>query len=96
MRPGDRPDTGRRQRCRELSIACQALGGPSYGKAPANTAAVFFLGLGSIAALSQVGSATTPVLVAVLATVAGVIIVGVGGGLGKGWASRCSSVGSAT
>lgn len=63
-----------------------ALGGLSYGKALANIAAVFILGLGIIAALNQVGIATTvttPVLVAVLATVAGVIIVGVGGGLIK-------------
>lgn len=63
-----------------------ALGGLSYGKVLANIAAVFILGLGIIAALNQVGIATTvttPVLVAVLATVAGVIIVGAGGGLIK-------------
>ena len=62
------------------------LGGLSYGKALANIASVFILGLGIIAALEQVGVATaitTPILVAVLATVAGVIIVGVGGGLIK-------------
>ena len=61
-----------------------SLGGLSYGKVLANIAAVFILGLGIIAALNQVGIATTvttPVLVAVLATLAGVIIVGVGGGL---------------
>lgn len=60
------------------------LGGLSYGKVLANIASVFILGLGIIAALEQVGVATaitTPILVAVLATVAGVIIVGVGGGL---------------
>lgn len=63
-----------------------SLGGLSYGKVLANIAAVFILGLGIIAALNQVGIATTvttPVLVAVLATLAGVLIVGVGGGLIK-------------
>ena len=63
-----------------------SLGGLSYGKVLANVAAVFILGLGIIAALNQVGIATTvttPVLVAVLATLAGVLIVGVGGGLIK-------------
>lgn len=67
------------------------LGGLSYGKALANIAAVFILGLGIIAALNQVGIATTvttPVLVAVLATIAGILIVGVGGGLIKPMQSR--------
>jgi hypothetical protein len=62
------------------------LGGLSYGKALANIAAVFILGLGVIAALNQVGiatSVTTPVLVAVLATIGGILVVGVGGGLIK-------------
>ena len=56
----------------------------SYGRALANIAAVFILGLGVIAALNQIGVATTvttPVLIAVLATIAGILIVGVGGGL---------------
>ncbi len=60
------------------------LGGLSYGRTIANIASVFILFLGVVAALNQVGVATTvtlPVLVAILATVAGVIIVGVGGGL---------------
>lgn len=67
------------------------LGGLSYGKALANIAAVFILGLGIIAALNQVGIATTvttPVLIAVLATIAGILIVGVGGGLIKPMQSR--------
>jgi hypothetical protein len=45
---------------------------------------VSILGLGVIAALNQVGIATTvttPILIAVLATIAGILIVGVGGGL---------------
>ena len=68
------------------SLILGALGGLSYGKVLANIASVFILGLGIIAALNQVGIATTvttPVLVAVLATVAGVIVVGAGGGLIK-------------
>jgi mechanosensitive ion channel-like protein len=61
-----------------------ALGGLSYGRLLANVAFAFIVGLGVIAALNQVGIATTvtePVLIAVLATIAGVLIVGVGGGL---------------
>ncbi len=61
-----------------------ALGGLSYGKVLADLTAFFIIALGVIAALNQVGIATTvttPVLVAVLATVAGILIVGVGGGL---------------
>lgn len=62
------------------------LGGLSYGRALANIASIFILFLGVIAALNQIGVATTvttPVLIAILATVAGVIIVGAGGGLVK-------------
>jgi hypothetical protein len=61
-----------------------ALGGLSYGRALAKVAAVFIIGLGVIAALNQVGIAMTvtiPVLIAVLATIAGILIVGVGGGM---------------
>lgn len=68
------------------SLVQDMLGGLSYGKTLANIASVFILFLGIVAALNQVGVATTvttPVLVAILATVAGVIIVGVGGGLIK-------------
>lgn len=68
-----------------------SLGGLSYGKTLANIAAVFILGLGIIAALNQVGIATTvttPVLVAVLATIAGILVVGVGGGLIKPMQTR--------
>ena len=60
------------------------LGGLSYGKTLANIASVFILFLGIVAALNQVGVATavtTPVLITILATVGGVIVVGVGGGL---------------
>ncbi len=67
-------------------LIAAGLGGLSYGRALATAAQVLVLALGIIAALSQIGvagSVTIPLLVAVLATVAGVIIVGVGGGLIK-------------
>jgi hypothetical protein len=72
-------------------LIASALGGLSYGRLLANLASVFILGLGIIAALNQIGVATTvttPVLVAVLATISGVIIVGVGGGLVKPMQAR--------
>lgn len=65
-------------------IISGTLGGLSYGKALAMIAYVFILGLGIIAALNQIGVATaitTPLLIAVLAAIVGVIVVGVGGGL---------------
>ncbi|MFF0720046.1 hypothetical protein [Verrucosispora sp. NA02020] len=68
-----------------------ALGGLSYGRVLADLTAVFIIALGVIAALNQVGIATTvttPVLIAVLATVAGILIVGVGGGLVKPMQNR--------
>lgn len=61
-----------------------ALGGLSYGKALSNIASAFILFLGVVAALDQVEVATTvttPILIAILGTVAGVIVVGAGGGL---------------
>jgi MFS family permease len=67
-------------------IVSNALSGFSYGRMLGTIASVFILGLGIIAALNQVGIALTvtlPVLVAVLATVGGILIVGVGGGLIK-------------
>ena len=74
------------------------MGGLSYGRVLANIASVFIIGLGVIAALSQMGIAvavTLPVLITVLATVGGILIVGVGGGLirpmqqrWEGWLSR--------
>ena len=62
------------------------LGGLSYGKALANGASVFILFLGIVAALEQVGVATaitTPILITILATIGGVVVIGVGGGLIK-------------
>jgi Mechanosensitive ion channel, conserved TM helix len=67
-------------------LIAEALGGLSYGKALATAAQVLVLLLGITAALNQIGvasSVTVPLLVAVLATVAGVVVVGVGGGLIK-------------
>jgi hypothetical protein len=67
------------------------LGGLSYGNVIANIASVFILFLGIVAALNQVGVATTvttPVLITVLATIGGVIVVGAGGGLVRPMQSR--------
>ncbi|MFC7761568.1 hypothetical protein ACFQY4_28635 [Catellatospora bangladeshensis] len=72
-------------------LISSALGGLSYGRFLATTASVFIVGLGVIAALNQVGVATTvttPILIAVLATMAGILIVGVGGGLVRPMQSR--------
>jgi hypothetical protein len=60
------------------------LGGVSYGGLLAKIASAFILALGVIAALNQVGiglSVTLPVLIAVLGTISGILVVGVGGGL---------------
>ena len=68
------------------SLIENTLGGLSYGKTLANLASIFILFLGIIAALNQIGVATTvttPVLITVLAIVGGIAIVGVGGGLIK-------------
>ncbi|MEH1102743.1 mechanosensitive ion channel family protein [Micromonospora sp. CPCC 205561] len=75
-------------------IVSGALGGLSYGRFLATLASAFILGLGVIAALNQIGVATavtTPVLVAVLATVGGILVVGVGGGLVRPMQSRWES-----
>lgn len=62
------------------------LRGLSYGALLGTIASVFIWGLGIIAALNQVGIATaitTPVLITVLATIGGVVVVGMGGSLIK-------------
>ncbi len=67
------------------------LGGLSYGKTLANIASIFILFLGVVAALNQIGVATTvttPVLITILAIIGGVIIVGAGGGLIKPMQAR--------
>jgi hypothetical protein len=63
-----------------------ALGGLSYGRLLASLASWFIVALGVIAALNQIGVATTvttPVLIAVLATIGGILVVGLGGGMVK-------------
>jgi Conserved TM helix len=65
-------------------LITSALGGLSYGRVLARAASIVIITLGVIAALDQLRIATSvtqPVLIAVLATIAGVVIVGVGGGL---------------
>ncbi|WP_430780104.1 mechanosensitive ion channel family protein [Actinoplanes sp. G11-F43] len=77
------------------------LGALGYARVLARAAATVIVTLGVIAGLDQAGIATSvtrPLLVAVLATVAGVIIVGVGGGLirpmqhrWEGWLDRAAA-----
>jgi hypothetical protein len=72
-------------------VIARALGGLGYGRVLARAVAVVIVTLGVIAALDQVEIATAvtrPLLIAVLATVAGVVIVGVGGGLIRPMQSR--------
>ena len=77
------------------SFITNALGGLSYGKILANVASILVL-LGFVkAALDQVGIATSvtgPLLYAILGTVAGVIVVGAGGGLIKPMQGRWESM----
>jgi hypothetical protein len=78
-----------------------ALGGLSYGRILATVASIFIWGLGIVAALNQIGVATavtTPVLYAVLGTVGGILVVGLGGGMVRpmqqrweNWLSRAES-----
>jgi hypothetical protein len=66
-----------------LAVATM-LGATTYARPVAGVTWFLVLGMGIVAALNQVGvasSVTTPVLVAVLATVGGILVVGVGGGL---------------
>lgn len=72
-------------------VLSSALSAVSAGRLLATIVWAFILGLGVIAALNQIGVAgfvTSSVLTAVLATVAGVLIVGLGGGLIKPMQSR--------
>ena len=72
-----------------------ALGGLSYGSLLANAAAVLILFGFVKSALDQVGIATTvttALLYTVFAAVAGVVIVGVGGGLIKPMQNRWESI----
>lgn len=67
-----------------FDVIRNALAQFSYGKGLGRAAQVLIIALGAIAALNQVGIATTvtvPILITVLATVGGILVVGVGGGL---------------
>jgi hypothetical protein len=82
-------------------LIVSALGGLPYGRVLARAAGIVIIALGVIAALDQIQIATAvtqPLLIAVLATVAGVLIVGVGGGLirpmqqrWEGWLSKAGA-----
>lgn len=75
-------------------VITNTLGGLSYGRTLANIASAFIIGIGVIAALNQVGIATTvttPILIAVLTAIVGVIVVGVGGGLIRPMQARWES-----
>jgi hypothetical protein len=75
-------------------IMSAALGGLSYGALLAKIVGGFIIALGVIAALNQVGiglSVTLPVLITVLATIGGILVVGVGGGLISPMRSRWES-----
>ena len=66
------------------NVVGRALGSLSYGPLMGTIASVFIWGIGIIAALNQIGVATavtTPILITVLATLGGVVVVGLGGGL---------------
>jgi hypothetical protein len=77
------------------------LGGLSYGATLGRLAAVFIWGVGIVAALDQVGVATSvtmSILIAMLATIGGIVVVGVGGGMirpmqqrWEGWMSDLES-----
>jgi hypothetical protein len=65
-------------------VVTTVLGDLSYGPLLGKAASAVVLFLGAIAALDQINVATTvtrPVLIAVLATIGGILVVGVGGGL---------------
>ena len=68
-----------------------ALGALSYGRILARATQILILALGLIAALNQIGVATSvtmPVLITALAIIGGIAIVGVGGGLVKPMTAR--------
>src|SRR5690606_40610087 len=65
-------------------LLTRTMGGVSYGPLVAKAVSFLIIALGGIAAWNKVGIGTTvtmPVLIAFLATVAGILIVGVGGAL---------------
>lgn len=74
-----------------FDIIHNALGTLSYGRMLARVAQIAIIALGLIAALNQIGVATAvtmPVLITVLATIGGIAVVGIGGGLIKPMTAR--------
>ena len=72
-------------------IVVSALSGRQFAPMLGNITYAVILALGVIAAVNQIGVATSitqPVLIAVLATASGILIVGVGGGLIQPMRSR--------
>jgi small-conductance mechanosensitive channel len=79
-------------------LIATALSTLSYGPLIGNITAIFIMALGVIAALNQIGIATTvtqPVLITVLATAGAVIAIGVGGGMVRPMQSRWERILSA-
>jgi len=73
------------------SLLRNTLAETSYGKIVAKAVKIAIIAIGAIAAVNQVGIAVTvtvPILTAFLATIAGILIVGVGGGLIQPMRSR--------
>ncbi|ADD45539.1 mechanosensitive ion channel family protein [Stackebrandtia nassauensis] len=67
-----------------FDLVSSAMSSVSYGRPLARVAQVMIIAIAAVAALNQIGVATTvtmPVLITVLAMIAGVVVVGVGGGL---------------
>ncbi|HZE38864.1 MAG TPA: hypothetical protein VE172_08635 [Stackebrandtia sp.] len=67
-----------------FNLVSGVMSSVSYGRPMARVAQVGIIAVAGIAALNQIGIATTvtePILIAALAMVVGVVVVGVGGGL---------------
>jgi hypothetical protein len=65
-------------------LVSAALSGVAYGRILAGAVSVFIIALGVIAALNEIGVATTvtePLLITVLATIGAILAIGLGGGL---------------
>lgn len=65
-------------------VVTTALGGQQFAPLVGTVAYWFLFGIGIVAALGQLGVATSvtlPLLITVLATIGGILVVGVGGGL---------------
>ncbi|WP_127504404.1 mechanosensitive ion channel family protein [Actinoplanes solisilvae] len=76
-------------------LVVNVLGELPYARILARSVSVVIVAVGVVAAFDQVGVATAvtrPLLIAVLATIAGVVIVGVGGGLIRPMQQRWETV----